>query len=383
MAATWTYLLADLRTNVITAEIPLTGAKPSKKLGASGSMSGTWALSSKWTGGDPYGLTRPARTALYALRGDRPMYGGIVWTSQYDSDRNTVSLGSSDWWSYLDHRKALPLLPGSPDVTDIAQLAVTYEQIDQNQIARNLLTLAQSHPGGDIGIVADTTDSGILRDRTYNGYELTDVGQALKQLSEVLDGPDIMFDVASNLDTNGRPIRIMRLGTPLLGQSGSEWVFEWGANILAYRWPADGSRMATRHYATGDGMEAGAQIAVAEDTTAYTNGWPLLEADSDYHTVTEVETLQGHADADLDAARLPVTLPTVTVTGDGTDRRGRRVGPALGEYQPGDDCRIVITDPFMRDGIDVYARIIGIDTDPGEGGVEQATLTLAPLVDAL
>lgn len=381
MAAEWSYLLADLRTNRITAEIPLTGAKPTKRLGAAGSMSGTWTLSSRWSGDDPYGLTRPARTALYALRDGRPMWGGVLWTSSYDSTNGQIQLGAADWWSYFDHRKVLPLLGATPTVTDVAQVETTYTATDQNDIARALVALAATHTGGDIGITVDTTTSGVLRDRTYYGYDLPDVGQVLQQLSEVDGGPDIMFDTATDLDTDGRPVRLMRLGTPLLGQMGSPWVFETGANILAYQWPSDGTRMTTRAFAKGEGSERGSLIAVAEDTTRYDDGWALLETDTSYHTVAETDTLQGHADADRYAARLPVVLPTITVAGNGLNNRGQKVGPAIGEYGPGDDARVIISDPFFSAGLDTTMRIVAITLDPGDDGVETATLTMAPMLD--
>lgn len=381
MAAEWTYLLADLRTNAVTAEIPLAGARPSKKVGAAGSLSGTWALSSKWDGGDPYTLTTPARTALYALRDGRPMWGGILWTRRYDSTTSKVDLGCADWWSYFDHRKVLPLLSPNPAVGDVAQLATTYAAVDQNTIARNLVALAQTHTGGNIGIQLDTTTSNTPRDRTYYGYEMRDVGEALRQLSQVQGGPDVMFDVASNLDSVGRPVRLLRLGTPTLGQMGSPFVFETGGNILSYTWPSDGSRMASRTYATGSGMETGQLIAVSEDTARYNDGWPLLEHDTNYSTVSDPATLTGHAAGDQRAVRLPVVLPTLTVRGDGRNASGKVVGPAIGDYGPGDDARVVIKDPFFRAGIDTTMRIVSIDIDPGEGGVETATLTMNAMLD--
>lgn len=381
--AHWSYLLADLRTNAITAEIPLTGVRISTKLGAAGSMSGTWNISQSWSGGDPYGLTRPARTALYALRDGRPVYGGIVWTSDCDNGES-VALGSADWWSYFDHRRVVPLLSSAnPPVTEVASLDVAFTQVDQNDIARQLVTLAQSHSGGDIGIVADAVNSGVLRDRTWHGYELADVGQALKQLSEVEGGPDILFTVAANLDNNGRPIRQMRIGNPHLGQTGSPFVFESGANILSYRFPSDGTRMATRAYALGEGSERGAIIAATEDNDTIANGWPLLESDANYSTVTEAATLQAHAVADRYAGRLPVVLPTLTVTGDGANRFGQRIWPAIGEYSPGDDALVAIRDRFFSQGLTVRMRIVEVAISPGDDGVEQATLTMSPLSDAV
>lgn len=381
MAAQWSYLLADLRTAAVTAEIPLSGAKPSSRLNTAGSMGGTWTISSRWSGGDPYVLTTPARTMLYALRDGRPMWGGVLWTRRWDPDTSRLELGASDWWSYFERRMVLPSFVPDGSVTQVAALSTVFDQIEQNDIVRDLIDQAQAHTGGDIGIVYDESTSGILRDRAYFGHELVDVGQALRQLAEVIDGPDLLFGVAPELDANGRVVKTLRIGAPLLGQAGDPWVFESGANLLSYSWDSDGTRMATRTYASGEGMEAGQLIAVAEDDSRYSDGWPVLEAEANYSTVSVDTTLQEHADSDLMRARLPVVTPSLTVRGDGKNSRGVKVGPAVGEYQVGDHCRVVLNDLFLSGGVDTTMRIVGIDLDPGEDGVETATLTVNPIAD--
>lgn len=365
MAPTWTYLSADLRSNVITADLPLTEVRHGKKLGAAGNLEGQLKLSPRFTG-DAYQLTRPGRNVIYALLDGQPWWGGIIWTAGYDSDTGTIRVGCGDFWTYYDNRKLVPLLPGVIASTTVASLSVQYLATDQNEIARQLLALAASHPGGDIGVVPEATMSGISRDRTYYGYSLANIGEALRQLSNVLDGPDMMFDVAG-IDAAGRPQRILRLGTPRLGQSGSAHVFEYPGNILSYQWPSDGTRMATRQFAVGEGMEAGQLIAVTEDVDKYVDGWPLLEGEGAYSSVSVYNTLQDHADEDQRASRLPVALPALEVRGN------------VGEWSCGDDARVVITDQFFPGGLDTTMRIVAIDTSSAFG--DKATLTMAPLLE--
>jgi hypothetical protein len=173
----------------------------------------------------------------------------------------------------------------------------------------------------------------------------------------------------------------MRVGNPLIGQSGEPWVYETGANILSFTFPSDATRMATRSYAKGEGSELGSLIAVAESTYSYDDGWPVLEHDEAYSNVVDVDTLQAHADADRYAARLPAALPTLVVAGDGRDRYGNRVYPEIGSYGVGDQARVILQDLFFADGISFTARILGIDIDPGDDGVETVTLTMAPMAD--
>ena len=373
MPAEWTFLLGDVLTGAFTAEIPLTGARPGVKLNAAGTMNGTWVLDRTWAGGDPYTLTAPARTMLVAMRDQRPMWAGPIWTRRWDPGAGKVELGAADFLSYFERRYVLP--PFTPDGTtsQISGLTTTFAQVEQNDIMRALVSQAQAHPGGNLGIVADTTVSGILRDRTYAGHELVDVATALKNLAEVIDGPDFYFSVAPELDANGRIVKTLRLGTPKLGQTGSPHVFETDANVISWTWPSDGTRMATRTYATGEGIEAGALIAVAEDNTKHADGWPLLEAETAHSTVSVDATLAEHVAADLTRSRLPVVTPTLTVRGD--------TQPGLHDFSLGDEVRVILRDPFASLGIDTQVRIIGIDYDPGSDGVETATITVDPIFD--
>ncbi|MFB9687713.1 hypothetical protein [Amycolatopsis plumensis] len=369
----YTYLLADLATNRILEEIRLTNVSFNKPLNDCGTFNGTWKLGAKTAHLDPYDLSMPCRRVIYAFRDDRPMWGGIVWTRKYDSATQTVALGAAEWWSYFDHRKVLPLIPGSPDLTTVAGLSVTYTNADQNNIARGLVALAQTHTGGNILVVpADTELSNIPRDRTYNGWDLTDVGHALENLSNVIDGPDLVFDVAPG---TAAPRRVLRVGTPWLGQQGSAWRWEMGGNVASYTWPSDGTRMATRAFATGQGVELGMPISVSEDTSKYADGFPLLELEKQYGSAEDEDTLDGHAEADQQTARMPVALPTIVVRGD--------VSPTAAEVNRGDDGWLVLPpDPFHRAGFEGPVRIVDMGFKPG-ADAERVDLTLAPLLDGV
>jgi hypothetical protein len=194
----------------------------------------------------------------------------------------------------------------------------------------------------------------------------------LRKLSQLLDGPDMMFDVGPT-DRNGRPVRWLRLGTPRLGQEGSAHVWEYGGNLLSYTWPSDGTRMATRTFATGDGIEAGMLISVAEDRNRYRDGWPLLETEHGYSSVTDPAELLSHARSDQQASRLPVVLPTLTVHGG--------LPPTVAEIGVGDDARVIIKDMFHVNGIDTLMRIVGLDVTVGDDGRESVTLTMNPLLE--
>jgi len=381
----YTYEIRDLRSNVLLEELPLADTSWTKCLNDTSSFSGSLGLPLLDSLGglrDAYELTTPAHTCVYVYRDARPIWGGVIWTSVYDSSTGKLSIGAADWWSLLDHRKILPVLAAEAftDTSMVAQLSTNFNGVDQNAIARGLLTQAQAHTGGDLGIVATTSNSSILRDRTYPGFSMTSLGEAYRQLSQVIDGPDIRFDVAIQRDDDGAPIRQMLIGDPLLGAVGSNHVWEYGGNVANYTWPRDATRQRTRSFAIGEGSDQLTPIGVYEDTSLYENGWPLLEDDTGYdRTSGATDTLHDHAMSDQQIVKLPVVLPTLTVKGE--------AAPTVAEIAPGDDGRVVISDHFHgyappqgRRGLDTRMRLIRMAVKPTDAG-EEAVLTMSPLLD--
>ncbi|ANZ35526.1 hypothetical protein BBK82_04960 [Lentzea guizhouensis] len=370
------YQIADLATNRILEDVRLTGVSFNKPLNGSGRFDATWKLGAKTRHLDAYDLTMPTRRCIYAWRDDRPMWGGIIWTRKYSSTSQTVTIGAGEWWSYFDHRAVLPLLPASPGIFDLAGLAApSYAGIDQNQIARNLVALAQSHTGGDIGIRLDldTTTSGQLRDRTYPPYKLSNAGEMLRNLTGVIGGQDMVFDVAASSTGAAAPDRVLLQGTPWLGQQGSSHVWELTGSATSYEWDSDGTRMATRAYAVGEGVDLGTPIAVSEDSSKYAIGFPLLELDTSYDG-DDPDVLGAHAQGDQEAARLPVVLPRFVVRGD--------VPPTAADVSRGDDGRLIIPagDLFHRRGWDGPVRVVDIKYSPS-ASAERLEITAAPMLD--
>lgn len=375
MPSQYSYLVTDLRTNTVLGEMPLIGVSYNKKLNGCGAFSATLPLSPKFSG-DGYDLTTPAIRAVNIMRGDNPVYGGIIWTRSYDSDERTVQIQGADWWSYFNARFILPVLSGAAFTASdyVAGLSTVYPSIEQNQIMRNLITLAQSHTGGNIqiDIASDTSTSNIPRNRSYYGYKLTRVGDALSEICNDINGPDLAFDVAAT-DSQGRPRRVLRLGTPRLGTQGSAHRLDLGGNLLSFKWPSDASKMVTRSFATTDGTAEGTPIAAAEDATLYPLSWPLRESSTNYSNITDMSTLFGHAQSDQQTARLPVALPVLSVDSD--------LHPTVDEIFVGDDALVTIPaglDPFFARGLSTPMRLVQIDVKPRDTGGEDTTLTMAP-----
>lgn len=371
-AGRYRYLVADLVPGVVQDELPLYGVTFSTELNEAGEFRGTLVLGDpRIAVHEPRRLTEPGRTALYVIRDGVPVWGGIVWTSRYSSADRTVEIGAAGFLSYFDHRRVLPA-DYDPAVHDLADVEVRYAERDQADIVRDLVATAQAHPGGDIGVTVQVAGDGprIARTVAYPGAQLKNVGEALRELAALEDGPDLLFEVAPG--PGGRIRRVLRVGTPRLGQQGSPHVWEYGANLVEYAWYQDAANTANRIFALGAEVDERQLVAVAQEPPAARR--PLMEAEESYLETADRELLASHAAAALAAVRRPVTLPELTVRAD-------RV-PVLGSYGLGDDAVIVIRDHFFPDGLHVAVRIVGMEVTPGDdAGEETVRLTVSPLTE--
>lgn len=358
--AIYTYLFADLRTNAILAELPLAGVGFEQILGGAGSFNATLALGDpKVAKLDPLGSTEPERTAIYVDRDGVLVWGGILWTRRWGSSARQLQLAGNEFWSYARRRHL--------------RTTKTYEEVDQLEIAQDLLNWMQSLAGGDIGLVVGTETSGVLRDRTYYGYELKQIGEAVEQLSRVEGGFEFAVDV--RYGSSGTPEKILTLSYPRRGRTVDKTglVFELPGNINDYDWPEDGTTAANASHAVGAGEGDSMLSSVAHRPDRLDAGYPLLEQVVAYKDVSEFATLDAHARADVAAATADVR-PTITVRAD--------TEPRLGSYITGDDARVRITDDRWPStaasavGLDTFMRIVGISVDPPSAGTaEQVNLT--------
>lgn len=345
------YLFCDLLTNAVLAELPLGRVRFTCARNGAGTFSASLAIGdTRVARQGPISATIPGRTAMYVLRDGEPLYGGIVWTRRYKASEGHIEIGGAEWWSYF-HRRF---------ITTTAE----FSQVDQLEIARSLVSTAQAEPDGDIGVFLDAGHtSGRLRDRTYVGTELKPVGEAVEQLSAVLDGFD--FRSAVELDANGDLRKRLAMGYPALGRDVEDTglVFEMPGPVVDYEWPEDGSSMANTVHAVGaDHLRSTASVANRA-------GWPLLEAAASYTDVSRQNTLDDHASADLDALDEPVTLPGFTVRGD--------IEPVLGSYTVGDEARLRVTDSRFPDGAEFTSRITSYTVTPPQGDMaESVQITL-------
>jgi hypothetical protein len=361
------FLLANLLTNQVTAELDLTGVSFTQQLNSAGSLSASLLLSGTPDPASALSATIPGRSAIYVDRNGVIVWGGIIWHRTYNSANQHIQLTASEFESYFDRRRITQITP--------------FFNADPLVVARQLVSNAQSVPYGNIGVtVGNETSTMTPIARVYSPYEQKTVLSALQDLAKAgttASGASSGFDFAitCSYDGSGNIVKTLKLGWPRLGTAYSSSsttvpVFEFPAgNVVEYEYPEDGSLVANTMYATGAGSNEGKLIYSASDTTKFASGWPLLESSVSYSDVNDANLIQQLAAGQVAAVSYPPVVLKV-VANPSTD-------PVFGSYTVGDDARIRIVDSRFPAGLDTTYRITGLTLTPGETGPERVTLTLS------
>lgn len=357
---TYRYLLADLRTNAILAELPFTGVQFSQSLNAIGTLSATLEITDLTESAmNIMAGTIPGRTAIYVDRNNSLIWGGIIWSRSYSSSSQRISINAREFLSYFEHR--------------VINSDLGYTSVDQLTIAQQLLINAQGAGAGNIGIQVGSETSGVTISKNYYAYELKGVYSALSDLSRSSTGFDYRIDV--DYDGSNNPIKVLKLGYPRLGTVYSATninapVFEFPAgNVIEYSWPEDGSQVANVLYTSGAGSNEGKLISNQTNTTYQSAGWPILEATANYSDVTDQTLLTNLAAGQLAAVVYPPTTLQIVAPAN--------QNPEVGSFTVGDDVRIRIRDPRFPNGLDQTMRLVSLAVTVGENNqAETQTLTL-------
>jgi hypothetical protein len=98
------YYLTDLLTNVVISEVPFKNVSYERANKKAGSFSGTIPFIETTKALDLYEATMPGRTGLYIIRNGTCVWGGIIWSRQYNVTTQELSVDGAEFVSYLYHR---------------------------------------------------------------------------------------------------------------------------------------------------------------------------------------------------------------------------------------------------------------------------------------
>lgn len=327
--ARYRHILTDLRTGrVLSDAVALNVSSYSRRLSGSADLSATLDLADPTLRAldNPTASTEPRRTALWIIRDERPVWGGIIWTRRYRSADHNFDITASTFESYFARRRI--------------RRNYLFGRWDQHEVIRHLVLTAQSeHPAGNIGVQTPAiTPSGILRDRNFYWHERATFLERMQQLAEVIDGPD--FTISPEWGAESVPRAMLYVGTPLTRPS--ERLLEFPGDFRNYSWPDDGGNSANFWTAIGDpapgeGEDAPPQMRDAQMAAEWDAGIPVLEDVSQHQGVTDANTLQGYAVANVAANAGNRVVPEATL----------RLPEGGGELPNlGDSLQVRVTDPY-------------------------------------
>lgn len=259
------------------------------------------------------------------------LQAGPITTSQFLDTTNQIQVSGGGIWTLLNRREIVHPSRTLTPTTGSALLDMTtgdssYGPLSLHTIAKKLVqdSCSRTNFGLPVDFPADIAGT---HERTYPIYDLASVGQRLKELTQVDQGPDIDFSPYFDLSNPGYIRFEMRIGNPSLTTGAVPLVWDYGTGLRSVSIDSDGSAMVSGSFARGNGVERASLVAYDEDLTLVSNGWPPTEIVASYSSVTEGDTLQGHATGALDLYRTPVELWSAIVRAD--------LMPFLGTYAPG------------------------------------------------
>lgn len=348
----YTYIVQDLTTGTIKDEIPFRQVNYAHVLNAPGSFSAS--IDRRHPKATRVNLD-PNSTALYVLRGDSCVWGGIIQAIRSNGDG--LNVGAEGFWSYFRRRRLRQTFNYHADFGGTAA--------DTLAIVRAMIDYAQDpglSPGGDIGIVVGDELIGQTVNRVWYGYERKKIGEVVEALTDNALTFDFAIDVSYDISTNSFTKRL-NLSAPRRGRrTGLAW--EVGRHCELSEYTLDGTRQTNMVHGIGAGDGDAMLLSTASDPNQLPpNGpYPLLEDAFIAKDIANPDHLLELCEARLDSRRYPVAIPNVFLT-DTEDTR-------IGSFITGDEIRLTGGDGFTT--FDAFQRIDSFNVTVSDEGKERA-----------
>lgn len=194
------YIITDLLTDEIVAEVPFMGVSFTRMLVRAGGFSGSIPVIEATDHLNLYDATMPGKRALYVLRGDTCVWGGIIWSRSYNAKSRELTVDASEFISYLYHRIHW-------------QTSIYPTTVDTYEVVRDMLNkLANDFHGFDYdneiiapdkishySVVEYERSSNVATLRTLEPHGLfPGQGVIAKGVNDTIDGPFIAETIISD-----------------------------------------------------------------------------------------------------------------------------------------------------------------------------------------
>lgn len=390
----------DLVTGDRRGEIPFTSYEWTEAINRPGSLRGSLPAFH-----DASTLLAPGATALWVDQEGQIRWGGILWETSFDLDRQqTWDAAAEGFMSYymdggsgprrtIRSRQGMTYAIATGAVNGQA-VEVTFPNaaqgtpVDEFDVVADLMAHAATiAAGANVGFddvrmhgpgaatahpSASGTLSGVTWERTYWSSERQGIGKALADIAQAYPGFEwqVLYDWDSSTSP-WTPRRYLDLYYPRLGQDHANIVLEHGGSVWLVRGDTNGGGLANRLTGIGAGSGAEALLADIEDASARypATDYPYLEGRYDAYEEAVQANLDARTRSRLARTRLPVDTFTVSVwPGAGID---------IGDVNLGDTVRLIIDPPATSYAVDGWFRIVQQSVKVGTEGVSEWKLSLA------
>ena len=100
----YNYIIASVKDGTFKTEVPFNNVSWERKINGSGSFSGSISADENQNHFSLYDYTLPGKYAIYVFRDGVLVWGGIIWTRDYDIITKQLNVTALEFTSYLFHR---------------------------------------------------------------------------------------------------------------------------------------------------------------------------------------------------------------------------------------------------------------------------------------
>lgn len=343
----WRVWACATRTGKKQSILPTAAFSWKNVLNAEGSGSATFKLSAKEAYGfDWRSLCQPVERTLVAEWDGSPVYAGIIWDWDYDMDARSLTVRHADFWSLLS-RRLLFTSYGS-----IATQKLEHASRSLWDLARKTVEAGTSIGSYSLPVFFQGGGTG-THSRTYYGYELPRVLEALEDIMNTSGGPDVVFDPRWSTDGSSLEWLMWDGADP-----GGLLEFNLSAEdcgLFGVRVRSDASNKATVVVGTGEGSEK--KLLTRTGAVSLPGGVHLV-SDASFAKEKNLTVLQQRTDAKLALFQSPTEQWSAKLLASATQRVTLlKLGRSIRVYTKGD--------PMVTDGFRTL-RLIQYSGDLGE-----------------
>lgn len=217
------------------------------------------------------------------------VYAGIIWESSYNRDTKTVTISYEDIWSLWELRVITADRSNS-----MASWKQTYSALRYDTIMKRIVQLGTEGTGRIVPMVYEEDYTG-SSSRTYYGYNVDTVIDALTEIMDLSDGPDVDF----RPEWDGANGLRWTLRTGDMNPDGKTVELNFSAADSAGKGltvKSSGRERATKLYGIGEGSGVDMLVRTPGGTGAFS-----LERAEQAKNIKNTTELQGFAQSELNA----------------------------------------------------------------------------------